>query len=85
MLVDAIKDVSRRGDIVLDPFGGSGTTLIAAQKTRRRARLLELDPLYADVICRRWTTFTGEDAVLAATGQTFGEVARARGALLERG
>lgn len=80
LVADAIKDVSRRGDIVLDAFGGSGTTLIAAQKTGRRARLLELDPLYCDVICRRWETFAKAPAVLAATGETFAEVAAARAA-----
>lgn len=77
MVCDAIKDVSRRGDIVLDAFGGSGTTLIAAQKTGRRARLLELDPLYCDVICRRYERFTGERAILAASGETFAERASA--------
>jgi len=73
MVADAIRDVSKRGEIVLDPFGGSGTTLIAAQKTRRRARLLELDPLYCDVICRRWTRFSGQPAVLEATGAAFAD------------
>ena len=71
MVADAIRDVSKRGEIVLDPFGGSGTTLIAAQKTRRRARLLELDPLYCDVICRRWTAYSRQPAIHAATGETF--------------
>lgn len=71
LVADAIRDVSRRGELVLDPFGGSGTTLIAAQKTRRRARLIELDPVYCDVICRRWTAYTGQPAILAATGETF--------------
>jgi len=71
MVADAIRDVSKRGEIVLDPFGGSGTTLIAAQKTRRRARLLELDPLYCDVICRRWTAFSGQPAIHATTGAVF--------------
>jgi DNA modification methylase len=80
MVADAIRDVSHRGDIVLDPFGGSGTTLIAAEKTGRKARLLELDPLYADVICRRWAAFSKTPAILASTGQTFDEVADARGA-----
>ena len=80
LVADAIKDVSRRGDIVLDAFGGSGTTLIAAQKTGRRARLLELDPLYCDVICRRWETFAKAPAVLATTGETFAEVTAARAA-----
>ncbi|HRD44852.1 MAG TPA: site-specific DNA-methyltransferase [Caulobacter sp.] len=80
LVADAIKDVSRRGDIVLDAFGGSGTTLIAAEKTGRQARLLELDPLYADVICRRWEKYAKRPALLAATGQTFDEVAETRAA-----
>jgi DNA modification methylase len=54
LVADAIMDVSHRGEIVLDPFGGSGTTLLAAEKTKRVARLIELDPLYVDVIVRRW-------------------------------
>lgn len=74
MVMDAIKDCSRRGDIVLDPFGGSGTTLIAAEKTGRKARLIELDPLYCDVIIRRWQALTGQDAVHAASGKTFNQV-----------
>lgn len=78
MVADAIRDVSRRREIVLDPFGGSGTTLIAAQKTGRRARLLELDPLYCDVICRRWATFSGQSAALAPSGAAFELVASSR-------
>ncbi|MDB5652308.1 MAG: methylase, partial [Hyphomicrobiales bacterium] len=73
-----IKDASRRGDLVLDPFGGSGTTLIAAQRTGRRARLIEIDELYCDVIVRRWQTFTGEQAVLTSTSQTFADILAAR-------
>lgn len=73
LIADAIKDVSHRGEIVLDPFGGSGSTLLAAEKTQRRARLIELDPLYCDVAIRRWQALTGEAAVLAANGQTFAE------------
>ena len=53
LVADAIKDCSRRGEIVLDPFGGSGTTLIAAEKTGRLARLIEFDPAYCDTILRR--------------------------------
>jgi DNA modification methylase len=74
LIADAIRDVSHRGDIVLDPFGGSGTTAIAAEKTKRRARLIELDPLYCDTICRRWQSFSKSPAVLAAGGQTFDEI-----------
>lgn len=74
MLADAIKDCSMRGDIVLDPFGGSGSTLIAAERSGRAARLIEIDPLYCDVIIRRWQTLTGQDAVLVATEQTFNQI-----------
>jgi DNA modification methylase len=80
LLADAIRDVSRRGEIVLDAFAGSGSVAIAAEKTKRRARLIELDPLYCDVICRRWAKFAKAPAVLAETGQTFDDVARQRGA-----
>lgn len=54
LVADAIQDCSRRGDLVLDPFGGSGTTLIAAEKTGRSARLIEYDPAYCDTILRRF-------------------------------
>ncbi len=79
LVADALRDCSKRGAIVLDPFGGSGTTLIAAERTRRMARLIELDPLYCDVTIRRWEKLTGLEAVLAATGQTFADVAAERG------
>ncbi len=62
-------------DIILDLFGGSGTTMIAAEKNGREARLMELDPKYCDVIIRRWQNFTGKKAIHAATGKTFDEVA----------
>ncbi len=78
LVADLIGDVSRRGEIVLDTFGGSGTTLIAAQKTGRRARLLELDPVYVDVTCRRFEAFAGVPAILDATGQAFGDVVAER-------
>lgn len=71
LVAEAIKDCSRRRQIVLDPFAGSGTTIIAAQKTGRQARVLELDPLYCDTIIRRWQTFTGKRARHAETGQIF--------------
>ena len=73
LVADAIMDVSRRGDVVLDAFGGSGATLLAAEKTGRRARLIELDPAYVDVAIRRWQALTGQDAVLSRTGETFVE------------
>jgi DNA modification methylase len=78
LVADAIKDVSARNGIVLDPFCGSGTTLIAAEKTGRRARVIELDPAYCDVIVRRFERFTGKNVVLAATGQTFEQVTEER-------
>jgi DNA modification methylase len=73
LVADAIKDCSRRGDVILDPFGGSGTTIIAAEKTKRRAAVIEIDPLYVDVAVRRWEALTGRDAVCARTGRTFNE------------
>lgn len=70
----AIRNSSRQGDLVLDPFGGSGTTLIAAETTGRKAVLLELDPKYVDVIVQRWQRFTGRQAVLDGDGRCFDEV-----------
>ena len=71
LVADAIKDCSRRGGLVLDPFCGSGTILIAAERTGRKARALEIDPTYVDVAVRRWQTYTGKSAVLAGSGETF--------------
>ncbi|MFD2854990.1 site-specific DNA-methyltransferase [Seohaeicola zhoushanensis] len=73
MIADAIRDCSQRGGIVLDSFGGSGSTLIAAEKTGRRARLIEIDPLYVDRTIRRWQALSKDDAVLVATGESFAE------------
>ena len=73
LVADALRDCSRRGDIVLDVFAGSGTTLIAAEKTGRTAHLIEFDPLYCDTIVRRFERYTGKQAILAATGRTFEE------------
>ncbi|MDC8755641.1 site-specific DNA-methyltransferase [Erythrobacter sp. sf7] len=78
LIADALRDCSRRGEIVLDGFGGSGSTLIAAQKTGRKARLIEYDPLYCDTIIRRWQEYTGKTARLDATGAPFEEVADQR-------
>lgn len=73
MVVDALLDASRRGGIVLDPFLGSGTTLLAAERTGRLCRGIELDPLYVDTAIRRWQAWTGQDALHAVTGQLFRE------------
>ncbi|MBI3129677.1 MAG: site-specific DNA-methyltransferase [Candidatus Tectomicrobia bacterium] len=73
LVADAIRDCTRRGDMVLDGFGGSGTTLIAAEQAGRRARLLEYDPAYCDTIVRRWEILTGRHATLVATGERFEE------------
>lgn len=85
MVMDAIKDCSKPMGIILDPFGGSGTTLIAAQKTKRRGFLLEFDPLYVDVTIRRWEKLTKGQARSAETGLTFAETASARGLESEGG
>ena len=70
MIADAIRDVSGRGDIVLDLFGGSGSTLIAAHKTGRRAYLCELDPVYCDRIIARWERFAHDEAERVLCGWT---------------
>jgi DNA modification methylase len=67
----AIRNSSRPGNVVLDPFGGSGTTLIAAEKSGRMARLIELDPKYVDVIVRRWQDWTGKQAIRESDGVLF--------------
>ena len=71
LIADAILDASKRGGLVLDPFGGSGTSLIAAEQASRRARLIELEPKYVDVTIRRWQELTGEAAVHAESGDRF--------------
>lgn len=78
MVADAMRDCSRRGDLVLDPFTGSGTTILAAERVGRRAYGLEIDPLFVDVAIRRWQSFTKKDAILKASGKTFDEVTSAR-------
>jgi DNA modification methylase len=74
LIADALLDASRRGGIVLDSFGGSGTTLIAAETTGRFARLVELNPIYVDTIIERFEKLTGVPAVHAATGLSFAEL-----------
>jgi DNA modification methylase len=74
LLEDALLDVSARDDIVLEPFAGSGSTLIAAEATDRICRAIEIDGLYCDGIVRRWQKMTGGEAVLEETGETFSTV-----------
>lgn len=66
-----IENSSKKGDVIFDSFGGSGTTLIASEETGRVARLMELDPRYVDVIVKRWQEMTGKEATLEETGATF--------------
>ena len=78
-LVDrALVNSSKRGDIVVDLFGGSGTTLIACERRGRKARLIELDPRYSDVIVWRWEDYTGKKATLEGDGRTFEEIVKER-------
>jgi len=74
MVRDALLDSSDRGEVVLDLFSGSGTTLIAAEASKRRGRAIELDPLYADTSVIRWQDYTGKEALLAESGETFAQV-----------
>lgn len=78
LIADAIKDTSQRSNIVLDPFGGSGSTIIAAEKTGRRAYVTEIDPQYVDVTVRRWESYTGKLARLHGSGATFEQVGEDR-------
>lgn len=80
LVADAIMDCSKRAGVVLDPFGGSGTTIIAAERVGRRGYVLELDPLYVDVALRRWEKLHGTPARHVETGLTFDEMAARRGA-----
>lgn len=73
-----ITNSSRGGDVVLDLFGGSGSTLIACEKTGRHARLMELEPRYCDVIVTRWQNFTGQQARLGESDATFADIEAAR-------
>lgn len=75
MIADAIRDVSARGDIVLDNFGGSGSTLIAAEKTGRRGYLCELDPIYCDRILARWEAYAKDEAEQLVCGWQMPECA----------
>ena len=78
LVADAVRDVTHPGEIVLDAFMGSGTTILACERTKRRGFGIEIAPAYIDVAIRRWEKLTGEEAVLEATGQTFAAVAEER-------
>jgi DNA modification methylase len=73
MVADSMKDCTRRGDIVVDTFAGSGTTILAAERVGRRARALEIEPRFVDVAIRRWQAFTRKDAVHVSSGRCFDE------------
>ena len=75
LVADAIKDVTRRRDVVLDTFCGSGTTILAAERVGRHAFALEIDPQFVDVAIRRWQAFTRRDATHVDSGLTFDEIA----------
>jgi DNA modification methylase len=74
LVADALKDCTRRGDIVLDTFCGSGTTILAAERVGRRAYTLEIEPRFVDVAIKRWQAFSRKDAIHAETGLSFDEI-----------
>ena len=74
LLVGLIHNSTSENQKIIDLFGGSGSTLIACEKTNRQCRMMELDPIYCDVIIKRWQEFTGQSATLEKTGQTYGEI-----------
>jgi DNA modification methylase len=78
LVADAIKDCTRRGDIVLDTFSGSGTTILAAERVGRRAYAMEIEPRFVDVAIKRWQAFSRKDAIHAESGLTFDELASKR-------
>jgi len=78
-VAEAITDCTKRGEIVLDGFLGSGTSVIAAQRTDRRCYGLEIDPIYVDTIVRRWHSFTGDQAIEVSTGRSFDQLREERG------
>ena len=78
LVAEAMKDVTRRGDVVLDTFGGSGTTLLAAERVGRKAYVLELEPRFVDVAIRRWQAFAKRDVIHEETGLSFEDIATRR-------
>jgi DNA modification methylase len=83
LVADAMRDCTRRGDIVLDTFSGAGTTIMAAERIGRRAYAMDIEPRYVDVTVRRWQAFTRKDAVDAETGRTFDQLAAERAVATE--
>ncbi len=81
LVADAVRDCTRRGDIVLDIFAGSGTTILAAERIGRRAYTLESEPRFVDIAIKRWQAFSGKDAICADTGLSFDDIASTRGAI----
>jgi DNA modification methylase len=82
LVADAIKDCTRRGDIVLDTFCGSGTTILAAERVGRRAYAIEIEPRFVDVAIKRWQAFSRKDAIHIDSGLSFDEVASKRNATI---
>ena len=78
LVARAIRNSSRPGNVVLDPFGGAGSTLISCDNLERKARLIEIDPRYVDVSVRRWQSYTGSKALLNSDGRSFEETAAKR-------
>src|SRR5262249_49984892 len=74
LVSDAMRDCSRRGGLVLDPFAGSGTVVIAAERTGRKARVIEIDPAYCDLILKRWQDCTGKRATQCLSGIEFDDL-----------
>ena len=79
LVADAIKHCTSRRDVILDPFLGTGTTVIAAERTGRVCYGIELDPQYVDTIVRRWQAFTGQSATQASSRRTFAELEQKAG------
>ena len=74
LVADAVRDCSNRDGLILDPFCGSGTTILAAERTGRRAAGIEIEPRFVDVAIRRWQSLTGREATLASDGRTFAQI-----------
>jgi DNA modification methylase len=74
ILIPYIKVLTKRDDLIVEPFGGSGSTLIASEQSNRRCRMIELDQKYVDVIVKRWQNLTGKEAILLETGESFNEI-----------